>query len=99
MRHMKKHTQILAEFNRILEKELDIHHHNYDILRHEVLDSNQELCDKIDELRLQIGILSGRTNQTIHMAPQLHPQENLPYNGAKRGPKPKKNVLKELIND
>ena len=95
MRHMKKHTKILAEFNRILEKELDIHHHNYDILRHEVLDSNQELCDKIDELRLQVGIISGRISQTIHMPAQLQAQETLPYRGAKRGPKPKK----EITND
>ena len=50
--------------------------------------SISKINDKLDELRLQVGIMSARFPQTIHMmAPEQ--TEKLSYAGAKRGPKPK----------
>lgn len=92
---MKKNNILLEEFSALLEQEMDINESNFGIMNEEIQEFNHELCDKIDELRLQVGIISGRMSQTIHIPPQLQAQDSLPYRGAKRGPKPKK----EISND
>lgn len=92
---MKQNNLLLEEFSSLLEEEIEHNEANYGIISEEIHEFNQEICGKIDELRLQVGIISGRMSQTIHMPAQVQTQEGLPYRGAKRGPKPKK----EISND
>jgi hypothetical protein len=89
VKSIKKNSVLLGELNDTLQEEMQVQEAHYEALHHDMIDSNQKLCDKIDELRLQIGIIRGSMTHTIHIPPSIPNQEKTPYKGAKRGPKPK----------
>lgn len=69
---MDLHTKELESFKLYLKEE-----------RQDLKNEQEKVKDKLDELRLQIGILNSTHRTTIQM----------PYGGAKRGPKPKEQLV------
>lgn len=70
-RTMDEQTKELEKFKLYLKEE-----------RQDLKNEQEKVKDKLDELRLQIGILNSTHRATIQM----------PFNGAKRGPKPKNQI-------
>lgn len=82
LRKMKSFMAQVKESNQYMEEQIQ-HMKGYGSETREDL---SRLEQKIDELRLQVGIINGRMGQTIQITDF---QTKIPYTGAKRGPKPK----------
>lgn len=73
-RTMDAQTKELESFKLYLKEE-----------RQDLKNEQEKVKDRLDELRLQIGILNSTHRTTIQM----------PYGGAKRGPKPKNQITEK----